>query len=98
MIDDRNFELFLSPRERVRVATLASEKKRLPVLGNDDDWASRAYIKEIVLDYASLTQRGVLSDRELGRRHGLEWAEAFHYIGPRDSQLDRYISDHAVSL
>jgi LmbE family N-acetylglucosaminyl deacetylase len=79
-------------------AKLASQKKRLPVLGSDDDSANRAYIKEIVLDYASLTQRGVLSDRELGRRYGLEWAEAFHYIGPRESQLDRYISDHAVAL
>src|SRR3989442_10136510 len=28
MIDDRNFELFLSPRERVRVASLAGEKQR----------------------------------------------------------------------
>jgi LmbE family N-acetylglucosaminyl deacetylase len=79
-------------------AKLASQKKRLPLLGPDDDSANRAYIKDIVLDYASLSQRGVLSDRELGRRYGLEWAEAFHYIGPRESQLDRYISDHAVAL
>ena len=79
-------------------AKLASQKKRLPVLGNDDDSANRAYIKEIVLDYASLTQRGVLSDRELGRRYGLEWAEAFHYIGPRESEVDRYIAEHAVAL
>jgi LmbE family N-acetylglucosaminyl deacetylase len=79
-------------------AKLASQKKRLPLLGPDDDSANRAYIKNIVLDYASLSQRGVLSDRELGRRYGLEWAEAFHYIGPRESQLDRYIADHAVAL
>lgn len=77
---------------------LASQKLRLPVLGADDNSANRAYIKNIVLDYDSLSQRGVLSDRELGRRYGLEWAEAFHYIGPRQSQLERYISDHAVSL
>jgi LmbE family N-acetylglucosaminyl deacetylase len=79
-------------------AKLASQKKRLPLLGPDDDSANRAYIKDIVLDYASLSQRGVLSDRELGRRYGLEWAEAFHYIGPGESQLDRYIADHAVAL
>ena len=79
-------------------AKLAGQKKRLPILGADDDSANRAYIKNIVLDYDSLTQRGVISDRELGRRYGLEWAEAFHYIGPRASQLDRYIADHAVSL
>ena len=67
---------------------LASQKLRLPILGVDDDSANRAYIKNMVLDYDSLSQRGVLSDREVGRRHGLEWAEAFHYIGPRQSQLE----------
>lgn len=79
-------------------AKLASQKLRLPLLGGDDDSANRAYIKNIVLDYDSFSQRGVLSDRELGRRYGLEWAEAFHYIGPRQSELERYISAHAVSL
>ena len=77
---------------------LASQKLRLPVLGTDDDSANRGYIKNIVLDFDSLNQRGVVSDRELGQHYGLEWAEAFHYIGPRQSQLERYISDHAVSL
>jgi len=79
-------------------AKLASQKLRLPLLGNDDDTASRAYIKNIVLDYDSLHQRGVPSDKELGQRYGLEWAEAFHYIGPHLSQIERYISDHAVPL
>jgi LmbE family N-acetylglucosaminyl deacetylase len=79
-------------------AKLAGQKLRLPALGTDDDSANRGYIKNIVLDYDSLNQRGVLSDRELGRRYGLEWAEAFHYIGPRQSRLERYISDNSVSL
>ena len=79
-------------------AKLASQKLRLPLLGGGDDSANRAYIKNIVLDYDSFSQRGVLSDRELGRRYGLEWAEAFHYIGPRQSQLERYVSEHAVWL
>lgn len=79
-------------------AKLASRKLRLPVLGGDDDTANREYIKNIVLDYDSLYQRGVPSDKELGRKFGLEWAEAFHYIGPRQSQLERYISDHATAL
>jgi LmbE family N-acetylglucosaminyl deacetylase len=79
-------------------AKLASQKRRLRLLGGDDDTANRAYIKEIVLDYDSLTQRGVVSDRELGRHYGVEWAEAFHYIGPRESQIDRYISEHGVPL
>jgi LmbE family N-acetylglucosaminyl deacetylase len=79
-------------------AKLASQKLRLPLLGGDDDTANREYIKNIVLDYDSLAQRGVPSDKELGRKYGVEWAEAFHYIGPRQSQLERYISDHAVPL
>jgi LmbE family N-acetylglucosaminyl deacetylase len=77
---------------------LASQKLRLPVLAGDDDAANRAYIKNIVLDYDSPYQRGVLSDRELGRKYGVEWAEAFHYIGPRQSQLERYIAEHAAPL
>jgi LmbE family N-acetylglucosaminyl deacetylase len=77
---------------------LAGQQLRLPILGNDDDSANRAYIKNVVLDFDSQYQRGVPSDREVGRRYDLEWAEAFHYIGPRQSQLERYISTHAVPL
>ena len=79
-------------------AKLAAQKQKLPLLGADDATANRAYIKNLVLDYDSWAQRGVLSDRELGRKHGLEWAEAFHYIKTPESQLDRYITDHAVPL
>jgi len=75
---------------------LAGQKLKLPILDGDDDTANREYIKNIVLDYDSLYQRGIPSDKELGRKYGLQWAEAFHYIGPRQSQLGRYISDHAA--
>jgi LmbE family N-acetylglucosaminyl deacetylase len=77
---------------------LAGQKLRLPILGNDNDTANRAYIKNIVLDLDSQYQRGIPSDKEIGRRYGLEWAEVFHYIGPPKSQLARYISAHAVPL
>jgi len=77
---------------------LAGEKKKLPLLGDNDDTANRAYIKDIMLDYDSWYLRGVISDKELGSKYGVEWAEAFHYIGPRPSQLDRYIAEHAVAL
>lgn len=77
-------------------ARLAAQKKRLPILGDDDETANRQYIKHMVLDIDSEALRGVPSDRELGRRYGLEWAEAFHYIGPASSRLERYISDNAV--
>ena len=79
-------------------AKLAEQKKKLPLLGDDDDTANRAYIKNVVLDFDSPAQRGILSDRELGRTYGVEWAEAFHYIGPRESQLERYIAEHGVKL
>lgn len=79
-------------------ARLAAQNRRLPVLGNDDDSANRAYIKHIVLDYDSQQLRGVPSDREVGRPYGLEWAEAFHYIGPAESNLEQYISQHAIPL
>jgi LmbE family N-acetylglucosaminyl deacetylase len=79
-------------------AKLASQKLKLSLLGSDDDTANRNYIKHIVLDYDSRYQRGIPSDKELGEKYGLEWAEAFHYIGPRQSKLDAYISTHAAPL
>ena len=65
---------------------LAEQKLKLPILGDDDETANRAYIKHIVLR----------EDAELGRRHGLSYAEPFHYIGPKPSMLDDYIKQHAV--
>jgi hypothetical protein len=79
-------------------ARLAAEKRRLPLLGHDDETANRQYIKHIVLDLDSERLRGVPSDREVGRRYGLEWAEGFHYIGPAAGALERYIADNAVPL
>jgi LmbE family N-acetylglucosaminyl deacetylase len=65
-------------------AELAKKNQRLPLLGNDDDAADRNYIKEFVLG----------GDRELGRRYGVEYAEAFHYIGPPGSRIEDYIRRH----
>jgi LmbE family N-acetylglucosaminyl deacetylase len=79
-------------------AKLAAQKLRLPLLGADDDTANREYIKNIVLDLDSPYQRGIPSDKELGRKYGVEWAEAFHYIGPRQSQLESYIKANAIAV
>jgi hypothetical protein len=61
-------------------------------LGNDDAAADRNYIREFVL----------ARNRELGKQYGVEYAEAFHYIGPgpggRQSRLEEYIKQHAVPL
>jgi LmbE family N-acetylglucosaminyl deacetylase len=68
-------------------AELASRNLRLPLLGNDDETASREYIREFLLR----------ADREVGRKYGLEYAEQFHYIGPEPSPVEDYIKQHAVA-
>jgi LmbE family N-acetylglucosaminyl deacetylase len=73
---------------------LAEQGKYLPILGDDDDTANRAYIQHFVLDIDSQRLRGVPSDREVGKVFGLEWAERFHYIGPEPSQLDKYMKEN----
>ena len=71
-------------------AELAKKHQRLPLLGDDDVTADRNYIKEFLLG----------RDRELGRKYGVEYAEAFHYIGPREAppRIDDYIREHAVPI
>jgi LmbE family N-acetylglucosaminyl deacetylase len=70
-------------------AELAKKGQRLPVLGDDDATADRNYIREFVL----------ARDRALGRRYGVEYAEAFHYIGPGTPMpVQDYIRKHAVPL
>ncbi len=73
-------------------ADLAKRHQRLPLLGDDDLTADRNYIQEFVL----------ARSRELGRQYGVEYAEAFHYVGAgasgadRDSRIDRYVREHAA--
>lgn len=73
-------------------ADLARRNLRLPLLGDDDATADRNYIKEFVL----------ARNRELGKQYGVEYAEAFHYIGPggarRESPVESYIKRNAVPL
>lgn len=67
--------------------SLAARKLRIPALAGDEDSAIEEYIR------AAFEER----DRDVGRRHGLEYAEEFHYIGP-DTSLDGYIARRAVPL
>jgi LmbE family N-acetylglucosaminyl deacetylase len=69
-------------------AELAREGKQLPLLGADDVTADRNYIREFVL----------AGDRALGRKYGVEYAEAFHYIPPAQSHIEDYIKQHTVPL
>jgi LmbE family N-acetylglucosaminyl deacetylase len=69
-------------------ARLATQGRRLPLLGEDDDTADRQYIKHFVCG----------ENAELGRQHGLEFAEAFHYIGPPGDPVSEYVEANAVPL
>ncbi len=68
--------------------SLAARGLKLPMLGDDDESANLAYIKHIVLE----------RDRELGAEWGVEYAEAFHYLGPAPDGVDDYVRRHAVPL
>jgi LmbE family N-acetylglucosaminyl deacetylase len=67
--------------------SLAARNLRLPALERDDDAAVREYVN------LRFRER----DRQLGRKYGLEYAEAYHYIGP-DNQLEDYLAKNAVPL
>jgi len=76
---------------------LADSGKKLPILGNDDETANFNYIKEFALDIDSQNMRGVPSDKKIGEKYGLAWAERFHYIGPSVSLVDSYVEKNSVS-
>jgi LmbE family N-acetylglucosaminyl deacetylase len=67
---------------------LTAQGMRLPLLGNDDETANREYTRQFVLD----------RDAEIGRKFGLSYAEAYHYIGPPPAKVDDYISKNAVRI
>ena len=67
---------------------LAQQGMRLPVLGNDDESASNNYIEHFVLK----------RDADTGRRHGLKYAEPYHYIGQPADGMPDYIRKNAVGM
>src|SRR4051794_128631 len=67
---------------------LAAQGLRLPILGGDDETANREYTRQFVLD----------RDAETGKRYGLAYAEAYHYIGPPPAKVDEYVRTNAVRL
>jgi len=71
--------------QRLR-SRLDAQGQRLPLLGSDDTSANRNYIREFVLQ----------QDRETGERHGLKYAEQFHYIGPAQNRVEEYVKKNAV--
>ena len=77
-------------------AKLTEQALRLPELGDDDETADRQYIKLF----------GLKENRELGKRHGLEFAEGFYYVGPggtftgciESTDVESYVAKNAVPL
>lgn len=68
-------------------ASLADRKLHVPALSAADSDSINEFTK-VVLE---------ASDRATGQRFGLNYAEAFHYIGP-DRSLDDYVARQAVPL
>jgi LmbE family N-acetylglucosaminyl deacetylase len=67
---------------------LASQGKKLELLGNDDETANRQYTKYFALG----------RDRVRGQVHGLQFAEVFHYIGPDEPDIGDYAGKYALPL
>ena len=86
-------------RGRAFKENLAKAGKRLPILGDDEKMVDHNYVKHIVFDIDSRRLNfSNISNRELGQQYGLEWAERFHYIGPAENQLEKYIEKNAVKI
>ncbi len=69
---------------------LARQDKRLPMLGSDDATADFQYVKQLLME----------DWRLLGQRFGLQYAEAFRYIGPEanhSANIRRYADQNAVA-
>ena len=71
--------------------SLISKGKKIRFLGDSDEIANHNYVKHFMLDLDSQYLRGVVSDKEVGKKYEVEWGEAFHYIGPRSSNIQDYI-------
>ena len=74
--------------------------KYLPILGDNEKTANFNYVKHIVLDIdAWRLNFAQYSNKKIGEKYGLEWAEHFHYINHRSpNRLEQFIKDHAVPL
>ncbi len=72
-------------------ARLAKEGRRLPLLGDDDRTADRAYARQFLLE----------DSRNYSRGHDFEYAERFEYSGPGgdlNAAVEQYIDKNAVKI
>lgn len=79
---------------------LAAEGKQLPILGTDEKSANFNYVKHFVLDIdAWRLNFAQHSNKKIGEKYGLEWAEHFHYINYNSpNNLEKYIRENAKPL
>jgi hypothetical protein len=68
-------------------AALVERKLRVPALSGADSGAIDEFTKVAMES----------GNGDVGRKYGLDYAEAFHYIGPARF-MDEYIARHAVPL
>jgi LmbE family N-acetylglucosaminyl deacetylase len=68
-------------------ADLSAKGYQLPAFNGDQASANDAFIQ----------MNFVARDKAVGAKHGLEYAEEFHYIGP-DNSLQQYIAAGAVKI
>jgi hypothetical protein len=73
---------------------LSSERKRIPMLGNNDETANQAFARNFLLDYYS-TFQGI-------ENYGVTCAERFLYIDRRKTDIDMgieaFVTKHAVAM
>lgn len=70
---------------------LAAKGRKLPLLGESDEAANFAYVKQFLME----------DFRLLGEQFGLGYAEAFRYIGPEpdyDANIRKYVEGNSVAL
>lgn len=76
--------------------SLLAQGKKTSLLGDNDDDANFNYVKNFMLDIDSEHVRGVPSDKVIGQKYGLAWAEQFHYIGLHPSKAVEYIQKNST--
>jgi LmbE family N-acetylglucosaminyl deacetylase len=67
---------------------LQDQGLRLELLGNDDETANREYTRQFVLDRDAIT----------GAKFGLQYGEAYHYIGAEPAKVEEYVRKNAVKI
>jgi LmbE family N-acetylglucosaminyl deacetylase len=70
---------------------LAKQGRRLPLLGDDDRTADRAYVRQFLLD----------ESRGYARGHDFEYGERFEYSGPAvdsTAAVEAYVDKNAVKI